>query len=129
MHCRGGCSAIAARALCEEATQQQAESAAAPGAVTADEARAYSVWARLEREFALSDECAAAETGGLLLPRHDGQRFQEFLGWMASDGERARLQSQVRVAVGLFTVQTRLTDWSADERFSSALRQHDEAGY
>ena len=90
---------------------------------TAEVARAYSVWARLEREYALSDGRAAAEAGGLLLPRHSRETFMEFMEWMTSDAERARSMEQVRLAVRSFLPQTRLTDWSTDSEVASLLEQ------
>ena len=93
--------------------------------MSAEEARAYSVWARLEREYALSDERVAAGTGGLLLPRHSRERFVDFLRWLMSDADRACSLDQVRVAVSLFTSQTQLTDWSLDETVSTMLGQRD----
>ena len=121
VHCRAECAAAAARALRAEASQRPTARAAAPMA-TAEQARAYSVWARLEREYALSEE-RAAETGGLLLPRHSRDRFLDFVEWMASDAERASLRGQVRMAVGTFVPQTRLTDWSADGEIAAALME------
>ena len=94
---------------------------------SAETARAYSVWAKLEREFALSDGRAAPDAGGLLLPRHSKAAFMEFLVWMASDAERARSMEQVCLAVGSFLPQVQLTDWSADSDVAHLLGQLESA--
>ena len=72
-------------------------------------ARAYSVWARLEREFALG---AGRARGGVLLPRHSLQQFRQFVRWLSADGRRRRCLADVRLAVGSYLDATRLTDWS-----------------
>ena len=100
VHRRERCSTEAWQALRSEAARggQGAAQAWPPvvSAATADEARACSVWAKLEREYALSDGREAIEVGGLLLPRHDRTTFVDFLRWMMSgDARRARLLSQV----------------------------------
>ena len=91
--------------------------------VTADEARAASVWSRLEREFALSGERSAPAAGGLLLPRHDRATFIAFVRWMASDVERARSLDQVRIALRSVSPVLRLTDWCADAEIAGLMAQ------
>ena len=71
-----------------------------------EDARCYSTWARLEREFALGG--AESVRGGLLLPRHSRARFMAMVEWMA----RALLP-EVRRATSIYTAQTQLTDWGA----------------
>ncbi len=46
-----------------------------------------------------------------------------FVEWMASDAERARSLTQVRLAVRTFLPQTRLTDWCADGEVARLLEQ------
>ena len=89
-------------------------------AATADDARAYSVWTALEREFALGEGRAGQ---GLLLPRHSGKRFVEFLKWVAADVQRARHLETVARAAGVFVPETRLADWTADAEVAAVLRR------
>ena len=77
---------------------------------TAGDARDYSVWTRLEREFALGEGLAAGS--GLLLPRHSRGRFIEFAGWLAADAERAIHLEAVQRAAGVFVRETRLADFT-----------------
>ena len=86
------------------------------------DARAYSVWARLEREFALGEDRGS---GRLLLPRHSRERFVEMLRWMAHDAGRRELLPVVRRAVGVYTRETRLRDWGCD---AEVRRVFDELG-
>ena len=130
VHTTRACARAAAEAVQREAEQMGAgrEAAASSGqtiSVTADRARAYSIWARLEREYALGDG-RTAEAGGLLLPRHSRECFVRFARWVASDAERARSLSHVRLAVGTFLPQTRLADWSTDDEIANVLGQQDE---
>ena len=81
------------------------------------------VWARLEREYALSDGRADAEAGGLLLPRHDKATFTSFVRWLTSDAERARSIVHVRLASRSFRTQTQLIDWCADDEVAHMLVQ------
>ena len=83
-----------------------------------EDARAYAVWARLEREFALGD---AAGGRRLLLPRHSRERFVELIEWMALDEVRRAWLPMVRRAVSLHTQQTGLTDWARDARVRARL--------
>jgi len=76
-----------------------------------EDARAYATWARLEREFALGE---AAGKGRLLLPRHSRERFVELIEWMARTGRRELLPVAMR-ATGIYTRQTQLADWGAEE--------------
>ena len=131
MHRRERCSTEAWQALRIEAARggQGAAQAWPPvvSAATVDEARACSVWAELEREYALSDGREAIEVGGLLLPRHDRTTFVDFLRWMMSgDARRARLLSLVRIAVRVFVAETRLKDWSADGEIAALMQQLEE---
>ena len=71
----------------------------------------------------MSEGRAAAEAGGLLLPRHDRATFRAFIGWLASDAERACALSQVAIAVRAFGPQLRLTDWSADGEIAGLMEQ------
>jgi hypothetical protein len=87
---------------------------------TADDARAYSIWTALEREFALGEGRAAQ---GLLLPRHSKARFEEFLFWVAADTERARHLETVSRAAGVFLPETRLTNWAADDGVAAMLQR------
>ena len=87
---------------------------------TADDARAYSIWTRLEREFVFGESRGA---GGVLLPRHSRARFLEFVHWMAADSTRAAHLEDVRCAVGVFVPETRLADWSADREVAEELRR------
>ena len=104
------------------AVQQQLMGADESEAVDATAAaRAHSIWARLEREYALSEGRADAEAGGLLLPRHSRAAFVAFLDWMASDAERARSLTHVRLASRTFRAQTQLTDWCVDDEVASML--------
>ena len=89
----------------------------------AEAARAHSVWARLEREFALSEGRADVAAGGLLLPRHSRAAFMSFVEWMASDAERAPSLVHVRLASRTFRAQTQLDDWCADGEVASMLRR------
>ena len=85
------------------------------------------MWAKLEREYALSGGREAIEAGGLLLPRHDRSTFIDFLWWMVSgDVKRARLLGQVRIAVRVFAAETRLDDWSADGEIAALMQQLEE---
>ena len=122
------CVVLAARNLQLEAASGQGGEALRASklvaAVTAVEARACSGWARLEREFALSDGRAATEAGGLLLPRHDRATFVEFIRWLASgDAAGACSMNQLATAVRTFTAQTRLVDWCADSEVSGLMGQ------
>ena len=128
VHCRRRCSEAAQRALRGEAARaSECAGHAWPPMVsdaTADEARACSVWAKLEREYAFSDGRSAPEAGGLLLPRHDRSTFMDFVRWLASgDAVRARSLDQVRIAVRVFAAETRLTDWSADAEIAALMEQ------
>jgi hypothetical protein len=128
VHCQRVCSEAAQRALLVEAAQESESLGPAwPPVVsdaTADEARACSVWARLEREYAFSEGQSAPEAGGLLLPRHDRSTFIDFVRWLASGDEvRARSLGQVRIAVRVFAAETRLTDWSADAEIAALMEQ------
>ena len=87
---------------------------------TADDARAYSIWTRLEREFVFGESRGA---GGVLLPRHSRARFLEFVHWMAADSTRAAHLEDVRRAVSVFVPETRLADWSADREVAEELRR------
>ena len=51
-----------------------------------------------------------------------------FLDWMASDAERARSLTHVRLASRTFRAQTQLTDWCADDDVASMLRRLDVQG-
>ena len=79
------------------------------------------MWARLEREYALSDGRADAGAGGLLLPRHSRATFMAFVEWMASDAERARSLTHVRLASRTFRAQTQLIDWCSDDEVANTL--------
>ena len=81
------------------------------------DARAYSTWARLEREFALGETAGRAR---LLLPRHSRGRFIEFLGWMMVGGRRELLPTVLR-ATSIYTQQTQLVDWGTDESVRAQL--------
>ena len=76
-----------------------------------ESARAYSIWAQLEREFALGE---GGGSGRLLLPRHSKDRFVQFLEWMGRDASRRERLPAVRRAVGLYTQQTQLVDWGRE---------------
>ena len=76
-----------------------------------EDARCYSTWARLEREFALGG--AESVRGGLLLPRHSRARFMAMVEWMGRDASRRALLPEVRRATSIYTAQTQLTDWGA----------------
>lgn len=121
------CAESAARALLHEADRQQGVQGRPFGCVacaTADEARACSVAAKLEREYALGDGRAAMSAGGLLLPRHDRSTFIDFVKWLASgDAGRASSVEQVAIAARMFSAETRLEDWSADREIAALLEQ------
>jgi hypothetical protein len=85
-----------------------------------EEARAYSTWARLEREFALGE---AGGKGHLLLPRHSRARFIEFVEWMGRDAERRALLPVVMHATSIYVRQTRLVDFGADETVRAAAKR------
>ena len=89
-----------------------------------DDARAYSVWAQMEREFALGDDSGSRR---LLLPRHSRERFMELLRWMASDAGRRELLPVVRRAVGIYTRQTRLRDWGRDAEVRRLFSELEES--
>ena len=118
------------RQSCQRAAEQALRSVTQPTGTDDDKAvdttaaaRAHSVWARLEREYALSEGRADAEAGGLLLPRHSRAAFLAFLEWMASDAERARSLMHVRLASRTFRAQTQLIDWCTDDEVASMLRR------
>lgn len=83
-----------------------------------EDARAYSTWARLEREFALGEERGR---GRLLLPRHSRARFLEFVEWMVRDAVRRSLLPVVMHATGVYVHQTRLADFGSDEGIQVAV--------
>ena len=130
VHLSASCTAAAARMLREAATRQ-AEGEHSAGQtqwpvaeVTADEARACSVFAKLEREYAQSDGRAEAAVGGLLLPRHDRAAFIDFVRWMASgEAGNALAMEQVAMAVRTFNAETRLVNWCADLEIADLLEQ------
>jgi hypothetical protein len=76
-----------------------------------EDARAYAVWAAMEREFALGGSAGGAR---LLMPRHSKLRFIEMIEWMALDERRRGMLPMVMRATGIYTHQTRLSDWGAD---------------
>ena len=127
----GGGGFVHRRQSCRQAAEQALDAAAqgpdeARGGDTVDAteaARAHSVWARLEREYALSDGRADAEAGGLLLPRHSRMVFRAFIEWMVSDAERAHSLAHVRLASRTFRAQTGLADWCSDDEVASMLRR------
>ena len=109
VHPRGGC---------EEAERRRRETRAQTTSVEEpaegdemESARAYSIWAQLEREFALGE---GGGSGRLLLPRHSKDRFVQFLEWMGCDASRRERLPAVRRAVGLYTQQTQLVDWGRE---------------
>ena len=99
------------------------ETAEAQRAVTAEQARACSIWSRLEREYALSGGRDAATGGGLLLPRHDRPTFEAFVRWMASSEERAKWMGQVEVALRTVRTLMPLADWCTGDEMLDLLRQ------
>ena len=124
------CAEAAAVALRREAARREHEqrSASKPeqgvARTTLSEARACSVVAKLEKEYALSDGRAAAAAGGLLLPRHDRNTFIDFVRWLASSGvDSARSLELVAVAGRPFSAETRLENWGADREVAALLEQ------
>ena len=112
MHAREGCARQAELRRSQGASAREVPEAVQTAAEQEmDDARAYSVWAQMEREFALGDGGGSRR---LLLPRHSRERFMELLRWMAGDTGRHALLPVVRRAVGIYTRQTRLHDWGRD---------------
>ena len=115
VHPRGDCVGRAEqRAVAASAYggDEPEDTAVAAESQTMEDARAYSVWARLEREFALGVE---GGSGRLLLPRHSRQRFLAFVEWVTRDEARLKTLPTILRATSVYTRQTGLTDWGADE--------------
>ena len=111
VHQREGCVREAESRRASGASASREPRAPQTVAQETEDARAYSVWAQMEREFALGEERGSRR---LLLPRHSRERFLEMLRWMARDAGRCELLPVVRRAVGIYTAQTRLRDFSRE---------------
>jgi hypothetical protein len=89
-HAQGGCveAATIAQTTRTAAVSSRSRSAAMGShgqGQDMEDARAYTTWAAMEREFTLGSSAGGAR---LLLPRHSKSRFFELVEWMALDERR-----------------------------------------
>jgi len=93
VHPREGCAREAESRRTQRAWMVEKPQVVQSEAQVEEDARADSIWARLEREFALG---AGIGSGRLLLPRHSRDRWMEMIRWMACGPDRCEILLMVR---------------------------------
>ena len=84
-------------------------------------AASYSSYTTLEEEFVRSQ---GMELGaGLLLPRHSGATFKNFISWLALDRDRARSIESVMRAAGSFLTKLELLDVTKNKSVQAHLKE------
>ena len=90
-------------------------------------AAGYSDYARLERQWVAHVSGEALADGGIVLPRHSEESFISFLGWLATDADRARSFGTIVRAAGGVLERLELTNWTKTSRVKAVVKELEQS--